>query len=184
MPASGGVRVALIAGLEAAAAREQAATRRSGQAAGASRRRRLRRRVARHPRVPGRQPAGVLPARHRQQRAHADRYRRAALHRAARRRRRRRRAGWVVDARGRAGRSHSHQRPVSARHDRRCRSAIASPTAATRATIAQKWPAAFEQLFVAAEKVGSSADRVAAVAADSRRRTRAGRRFSWRPAAA
>ena len=88
VPAKGGVRVALVAGIAAGGRGGKGRGRSRGQGAGAAGRRRVRRRVAHHPRVPGRHLHGVLPARGRQQRAHADRHRRAAADRPADRRRR------------------------------------------------------------------------------------------------
>ena len=78
VPGTGGVRVALISGIAAAAAKEKAAA----DAAAKEPARPGVVEIGPESRIiieyPGRQPHGVLPARDRQQRAHADRHRRTA----------------------------------------------------------------------------------------------------------
>ena len=68
-------------------------------------------------------------------------------------------------ARDGAGRPDPHQRPVSARHDAGAGRLSLPVQRRSQRRLTQRWPAAIEQLFVAAEKVGDAADRVAAVLA-------------------
>ena len=77
VPATGGVRVALIAGIATAAAREKAAAEAAAKEPARPGVVEFGPRIARRDRDPGRRADGVLPARGRQQRAHANRHRRS-----------------------------------------------------------------------------------------------------------